>query len=147
MAEQMTEFRLSVAGIVQAEFAGDGVNVRADKLHDSLGFDGPVAAAYPERQQTGEDGISEHMLVMVQLFRRYSLEIDPQQRVDPALIESWVGRLQRALAAADDPEQEGIWYYNVAGVEYPDDPTGNKSRALIAIEGFGNGPRMFETAG
>lgn len=145
MPAPITEFRQAVKAIVSTEFAADGLSVRDDKLHASLGHAGPVAAIYPELEKPGEAGIDQVMLVVVQLFRRYDLQIDPEQRVDPALIEGWVHRLQTAFAAAADPMTQGIWYFNVAAVEYPDDPTENKSRAVLAIEGYGNGPRMVET--
>lgn len=141
----ITEFRQSVKAIVEAEFTPENLHVRNDKLHDSLGNEGPIAGIYPEREQPGDSGVHQNMLVVVQVFGRYELNIDPWQTVDPAKIEGWAWRLQRAFEQGMGPGSEKVWYWNVADIGYPDDPTGNKTRFVMALMGFSPLASLVET--
>lgn len=145
MSAPITEFRASVKSIVDIEFSAEGLVARNDKLHESLGHDGAVASVYPNQQAPGESGIVQNMLVTVQLYNRYDLEVDPEQRVDPAVIEGWVHRFERAVQAATDPNTDHVYYYNIVFIEYPPDPTDNISRAHIQILGYGDNAALIET--
>lgn len=145
MPAAITEFRQQVKTIVEDEFAPEGLTVRNDKLHDSLGWDGAVSAVYPSAEAPGDATIVQNMLVVVQVFQRYELNVDPEQRVDPAKIEEWAWRLQRAFKQDMGPGTEKVWYWNVAHIEYPDDPTGNKTRFVMSLEGYTSNASLIET--
>lgn len=149
MAAPITLFRQHVMTIVQTEFAPEAIPVRSDKLHDSVGHDGSVAAVYPDAEAAGESGIHQNILVYVQVYGRYDLEIDPNQTVDPAKIEGWSWRLQRRIQQTPDLGQidtnSQLWYFNVVAINYPDDPTGNKTRFIMALEGYSPLGSLVET--
>lgn len=141
----ITEFREAVKALVTAEFTAEGFPVKSDKLADSVGHDGPMAAVYPEREAPGESGVSQAMLVVVQVYNRYELNVDEYQTVDPAVIEGWAWRLLRSFKGNSSPSTNKVWWFNVAMIEYPDDPTGNKTRFLMHIEGHAPNAQLEET--
>lgn len=148
MASPLTEFRAHVKGLVQTEFAAEGFPVYDDKLHESMGHEGAVAGVYPEYEMLHENGMTQRLFVAVQVFRRYTLEVNPEQRVDPAKIEDWSWRLQRRFKdelspGFGGPERTG--FFTVARIDYPDDPTGNKSRFVMLLMGHGDAGSLAET--
>lgn len=146
MAAALTEMRAAIQATVEAEFAAEALDVRSDKLHESLGADGAVAGVYPEGEMPHSSGVIQVMRVVVQVYMRWDPQIDPQQRVDPALIEEWSWRLQRRMLDESKTSTDKVSYYNVAEITYPDDPTGNKTRFDMALEGFGPNASLTETA-
>lgn len=141
----ITIMRQAIMGAITAEFAADGIAVHSDKLHDSLGDEGPVAGVYPDREAPGTAGIDSDMVIMVQVFRTYVRDIDPRQQVDPAEIEEWAWRLQRRFRDESTVNDPKAWWWNVRDIDYPDDPTGNKSRFVMTLVGYGPNATIVET--
>jgi hypothetical protein len=146
MAAAITELRNAVKATVAAEFAAEGFEVVSDKLHDAVGTDRAIAAVFPEGERPHSSGIVSAFLVSVQVFARWDPQIDPNQRVDPALIEGWAWRLQRRINPESAVNSANLSYYVVNDVIYPDDPTGNKTRFVMGITGYGHSPSLGETS-
>jgi hypothetical protein len=115
-------------------------------MHEMMGSEGARAAVYPLRERPGEAGIVEAMLVQVQVFDQYDLEIDPAQAVDPAKIERWAWRLQRRMKPESSIDTDKVYWYNVAEIIYPPDPTDNITRFVMTLEGFSPNPQFMETS-
>jgi hypothetical protein len=144
-----TTVRARLIALLEKEFEDDGVTIRSDRLHESLGTEAPVGGVYPA--QAGENpknGVILESTVHVQLFRRWTAEVNPKQAVDPGAIEEWAERLRRACQ--DDNEAVGdkyLWFYSVIKVEYPPDPSGNISRLLATVLARAQNPALVETTG
>jgi hypothetical protein len=149
MSAPITQLRAALKAVIDNEFAPEGIVAEDDKLHGSVAWDSHRAAIYPERTRlsTKDELIGENYVV-VQLYRQYDREINPEQSVDPAAIEGFVFRFQTACQAAlGAPEStDGLWYYKILAIDYPDDPTGNRTRAHISVLGYGNNPALVETS-
>jgi hypothetical protein len=143
-----TVAREEVIAALNAEFAGE-VDFISDKLDDSLGSDGNYGAVYPylEEPQLGQLNVWDSRMV-IQLFLQWDKVVDPHQQVDPAIIEQMAERLKRALQG--DPSSGNtphFWYMNIIRIEYPDDPTGNKTRLEAIVEASGQNSAIIETSG
>jgi hypothetical protein len=147
MAAAPTLLRQAVGTVIGTEFAAEGIVVRPDKLHESLGQGTPIAGSYPEGERPHASGIVATTVITVQVFMAWDPQIDPTQAVDPALIEAWSWRFQRAVKTAAMPNVQNLSYYNVAEILYPDDPTGNKTRFYATVIGYGANPSIGETTG
>lgn len=145
MAAPITEFRQRIAQVLRDEFTAEGLSVLDDRLDESLGTDGDIAAVYPEAEAPGEGMVDQVFLIGVQVFMRYDLQVDPRQRVDPAKIEGWAHRFQRALRGNSSPGTQNAWWFNLARLDYPNDPTGNKTRFVAMLEGHGPSASLAET--
>ncbi len=146
MSAAITELRAAVKATLETEFAAENFEVRDDKLHDSMGIERAIAAVFPEGERRHSSGVVGMFLVSAQVFMRWDPQIDPAQVVDPGLIEAWAWRLQRRMQAESSVNSANISYYVVNEVIYPDDPTGNKSRFVMGIAGFGHNPSIGETS-
>lgn len=146
MAAGLTELRGAIKATIETEFAVENFEVLNDKLHESLGTEKAIAAVYPEAERPHSSGIVSAFLVSVQVFMRWDPQIDPTQIVDPALIESWAWRLQRRMHTASNVNLPNVSYYVVNDVIYPDDPTGNKTRFVMGLTGYGHSPSLSETS-
>jgi hypothetical protein len=60
--------------------------------------------------------------------------------VNPFPITDMADRLRRAVesAAASVTGTPEVWYFKVDATEYPDDPTGNKTRFEMTVTAFGD---------
>lgn len=143
-----TSARDALILILATEFATDGFPVLSDKLHGSLGADRTVIGVYPERTvaSPGQKLVAEMSLV-VQFYGKYDLKVDPRQAVDARWIEERAERFRRALRPNTDPRTGELWYFSLDRMEYPDDPTGNKSRFEAYITARGNNTALIETTG
>ena len=81
------------------------------------------------------------MSIMVQFYGKWQKMVNPDQRVDPALIESYAERLRQAVKSGD-PKTDQVWYYRIISVTYVDDPTGNKTRFEANIMAIGTNPAI-----
>lgn len=145
MAAPITELRGFVKAAVEAEFAAEGFPVYDDRMHEAAAFDHARAAVYPMRETPGEATITESLFVVVQVFDRVDLQIDPTQLVDPSRVEGWAWRLQRRMKTASHTNTEHVYWLNVRGIEYPPDPTDNITRFEMLIEGFAPNSQYMET--
>lgn len=147
-----TAMRNFVRDALNAEFAADEITFIDDKLHPSLGSDGPVAGVYPaEDVDMPSQQLVLEMTCYVQLFLKWDKEINPEQIVDPAPIEEAAERIRRALEAAE-PNSAGtadvhLWEAHVTRVSYPHDPTGNMTRLEATVFGRAQNSALTRTAG
>jgi hypothetical protein len=144
-----TVARQRLIALLEAEFGGDGVTVKSDKLNESLAQDGHLAGVYPATATENQrQAIELDTVVYVQLFRQWNNLIDATQEVDPADIEEWAERFRRAcqgdLGTVGD---QHVWYFNVQRIEYPPDPSGNISRLLATVVVTGENSALLETSG
>jgi predicted secreted protein len=136
--------------VLNKEFETDEIVFKDDKIHDSLGQEGPVGGCYPD--EAGEffnDAQVLETTVTVQLFGEWTAKVDPEQTVSPGLVEERAERIRRACKEDEvgAPGTEHLWYYRVIHVTYPDDPTGNKTRLLATVLAFSQNAGLVETNG
>lgn len=145
-----TALRKRIIEVLNTEFTADAIGFISDKLNSSLGQNGPVGAVYPgPAEEMMNQGMVLIVVSYVQLFHQWSPEVNPNQAVDPTLIETDAERIRRALHTADvtDPGTEHLWFYRVTKVEYPHDPTGNISRLEATVVASSQNASLTETTG
>lgn len=130
MSAPATLVRGRVKEVVEAEFSGEGYTVEDDKLPRAAGRDGVARlACYPEMErQSFRDANVLDIAVVLQFYLPYTAEPDETIAYDPGLIEAVADRLRRAFKEQSDGTTEDFWFLHLTTVEYPDDPTGNRSR-------------------
>lgn len=134
-----TLVRQQLKSIVSSEFAAENVKIYDDRLHASLGSEGNVCGLYPRREiEWSRDVNVLEIEVVVQMFSRYNLEVDPHQTVNPAKIEDWADRFRTATNALSQINDPNCWFFRVVEVTYPPDPTGNITRFEAVIRAYGN---------
>lgn len=151
MATQVTdafsELALIIENVVLDEFDDETYLIfNRDRIHESVGSDGRLYVAISPEIDRDED-IELLMEVTIQFYDAYSLEIDPMQTVDPAVITNKAERLRRALAAVRTTGTSHLWFFDVINTRYPNDPTGNKSRFEMTLRARGNNSGLIETIG
>jgi hypothetical protein len=150
MAAPETEARKALIDMLAAEFAAEGFPIKDDKVHRSAGASGTVLGVYPNRTTSSQrDRYVSEMEMVVQLYGQYDLKVDPQQAISPSRIEEFADRFRNALRTRNpDPRSPGVWYFTLERIEYPDDPTGNKTRFEATLTARGNnGALLSETTG
>lgn len=137
-----------LAGIIDAEFAAEGLVTEHDCLHDSIGWEGARICVYPE-METPMPGrmIQEDVTVYVKYLGQYDKQINPEQSVDPRPTTVIAERLRRAINAAADARTANLWYFNLMDIMYPKDPTGNKTRFVARIVAYSQNSGIIETTG
>jgi hypothetical protein len=140
----------ALAQILNTEFAAEGIIATHDNLHDALGRNSrevgiaPVEDVVNTRNATANETWAE-----VKFYDFWKQEISPSTAVDPRVITNYAERFRRACRAAiaTDPHTGVLWYFDVVRVQYPNDPTGNKSRFVATVKGYGNNSGLVETTG
>ena len=145
MASAATTVRQQVIDIVEAEFAAEGLTVAHDKLTRAAGKDGATeAAVYPESEYERIGQVVELVVpVVLQIYMAYDAEPDETIAVDPSIIEDYGNRLREAFRTQSSGNTGDMWFLRLQRVDYPDDPTGNKTRLEARIEGRGNNMASF----
>jgi hypothetical protein len=148
-----TRLRERLIDALTAEFSTEGIKFLNDKLHDSKGREGNIGAVYPgpSQVQSGNELILEPT-AYIQLFGKWTAEVDPDKTIDPTPIEEWAERIRRACQAdgvegADGDADEHLWFYSVTRIDYPPDPGGNISRLLVTVVGKAQNPALIQTTG
>lgn len=136
--------------IIEGEFAAETVEVRDDKLHDSIGwsYDHPVVGLYPDIEVPLPSNANvQTSAIVVQFFNPYEKKIDPEQTVDPKTILALAHRFRQAVYTSEraDAGTASLWFLRIEGIAYPDDPTGNKSRFVAQVRGWGDNAELIET--
>lgn len=140
-----TEARATLKSILQATFTVDGFTVQDDHLHESLGIEGTRIGTSPVRTvPSSRDNSVAEMFILVQFYGKWNPRIDPNQSVDPATIEGFADRFRKALRTGD-PNTDGVWYFALQSITYPEDPTGNKTRFEATVIARGNNTALLET--
>lgn len=143
-----TEARAALKAIIDAEFAVEGFTVLNDRLHESLGNNGTRLGISPNRERllSGNDTVLT-VEIFFQFYGKWNEEIDPTTKVDPAKFENYAERFRRAIEAASHVGDSHLWYFRLLEVNYPPDPTGNKSRFEATLLGYGNNAALVESTG
>jgi hypothetical protein len=139
MASAETNVRNAVIDIVENEFSSEGWTVAHDKLGRSAGKDGDAFACSPER--SGENPRNVLMLevdVLLQVYLKFEPVPDENIAVDPTAIESAADRLRTAFQDESGGTGSDMWFLRLRRIEFPDDPTGNKTRLEAHITGWAN---------
>lgn len=138
---------LGVIDIFNAEFAAEGFQMVADDLHESMGRRRvDVAIAPSEDVRMSGNALVQETWVEVKFYDLWSEKIDPATVVNPFKITAYAERFRRALQrSATDPATGMVWYFDVMRIQYPRDPTGNKSRFVATIRAYGNNSALVET--
>lgn len=148
VTSQMTSARSAIAAALTTEFAAEGFTPVNDRLHESMGGDGRtrIGTSPIRSRPMPSNKLVQVSEVLVQFYGKWKKEIDPETRVDPAAIENYVERFLRRMRTSD-PGTGTVWYFDVAEVTYPNDPTGNKTRFEARVNAYGNNPAHIETTG
>lgn len=141
-----TEARNQLMSLLNAEFAPEALTAEDDKLHASLGWEGPRIGVYPDQSETMmSNNFVRDTTIVVQFYAQYDKQIDPEQSVSPSLIEGYADRFRNKLRGGD-VNTAANWYFKLSRILFPDDPTGNKTRfeAWVVARG-NNGSQIVET--
>jgi hypothetical protein len=145
-----TAIRQRLIALIEAEFAPEALEVRSDRLNESLATDKHLGGVFPSQaSESNRNGLVLDSIVVVQLFRQWDNKLDPKQSVDPAAIEEWAERLRRAVAVDIDavPGDEHLWFYRVLKIDYNPDPSGNITRLQATVLADAQNSALVETAG
>ena len=116
--------------ILDAEFTDLNIVTQHDNLHESLGYMGTVVGVAPEYERPqGTNAVVNEIYLKVKFYGMFIKDVDNQQSVDPRVAATWAERFRRAVQAQRvGSRPTTLWYMAVTSVDYPKDPTGNKSR-------------------
>jgi len=141
MANGYETLATALKAIIDTEFAVEGFVAIHDRLHESVGHNRTAIGISPENWRPWtNDRNTKFTYLLVQFYHRYDLEIDPEQVVNPIVVTNYCERLERAIQTtqASTPGTSEVWYFDVDSVDFPQDPTGNKSRFHMIVLGRGN---------
>lgn len=141
---------IAIQQIIAIEFATEGFTAILDNLHESLGRERvDIGIAPIEDYPQGTNELLQETFVEVRFYDLWTQEISPDTVVNPARITGFAERLKKALRRADamDPGTDQVWYFSVRRTQYPNDPTGNKTRFHMTIRAFGNNAGLIESTG
>lgn len=152
MPAQVTELRAAIKSLIETEFATEitgGWQVWDDRLHGSLGFDGVARFGLSPELEVPQatDSLVKQPEILVQFYGAYDKKVDPYQDIDPATVENVADRLMRSMKDNNDVGTDRLWFFKWLGTTYINDPTGNKTRFHMRIQGYGNNPSLIETTG
>lgn len=141
MASPMTDARARVKAIIAAVYTAEGWTAGDDKFGRSKGMGeahGTASISVTpdyERERFGKAYILD-LGILVQFYLGYDAEPDETISRDSTIIEGYADRLRAAFAGAGSRVDVGdAWYLRLTGIEYPEDPTGNKTRFEATIVG------------
>lgn len=146
MASAYETLATALKAIIDAEFAAEQFVAVHDRLHESLGATRTEIGISPENWRPMPNQRSIKLTyVLVQFYNRYDLDIDPTQKVDPLVIAGYAERLESAIQTtqASTPGTGEMWYFDVESVDFPQDPTGNKSRFHMVVLGRGDNAALI----
>lgn len=134
--------------ILDAEFA-PAVAVH-DNLHESLGYQRAEIGIAPLRDVPRSSSmIMQETWVEVKYYDLWDPQINNEQSVNPQIITAKAHRFREALRT-EQVTFEGspdVWFFDLTNIEYPNDPTGNKTRFVATIRAFGDNAALVETRG
>lgn len=142
MPSPATLVRQRVKEVFEAEFADRNWTVENDKLLRAHGYRGvDRIACFPEAERERPGRVDQlEIPVVLQVYLAFNPDIDEEQAVDPSIIEGIGDRLRRAFHDNSSGNTNDLWFLRLSRIEYPDDPTGNKSRLEAYIIGFAANP-------
>lgn len=138
-----------VMQVFNDEFEPEGFTMIPDKLHEALGRRAVAAGIAPVEDVTSPgNALVQETYIEVRLYDLWTEEIDPETQINPFRITAFAERLRNALRVtrATDVGTGDVWFFDVRRTQYPDDPTGNKSRFHMVIRAYGNNSTLVETS-
>lgn len=142
------QLALILKTVLDTEFADLEIDAQHDNLHESLGIGKRAVGIAPMRDvPVDRNAVAQHTYAEVKFFDRWDPKIDPGQKVDPREITQKAERFRDALrrTRATDPGTGEVWFFEILSVEYPNDPTGNKTRFSARVRAWGNNGGLIET--
>lgn len=134
--------------IINATYAAEGWKAEHDDLHDSLGYTGTRIGISPLRQLPAPgNGVILQTAIQVKFLGTYYKDVNNEQQVDPRIVADYAERFRRALFGPPIAPNQHHWYFNLTGIEYPRDPTGNVTRFVAALTAWSQNPEIVETTG
>lgn len=149
VSDPYTELSDVLEEVVTEEFSPDHpyLDVRHDRLHESLGTDGRTYVGLFPSPSNFTNGVIRNVGIVVQFYDAFEARIDPQQQVDPRRITAKSTRLLNALRDRRTVGTSSTWFFNVEGIDYPKDATGNMTRFEMTITSMGQNTGLLETTG
>lgn len=150
MASPFEAVASAIIGVFNTEFAVEQFTMIPDELHESLGRKRvDVGIAPVEDLVQTSNGIVQETWVEIKFYDRWKQEISPDTQINPYIITGYADRLRNALRVAriQDPGTDQVWFFEVRRVQYPRDPTGNKSRFIMTVRALGSNSNLVETTG
>lgn len=140
MADPYAETAAAIEAILSDEFAAEQPTIIHDRIHESLGLKGIEIGIEPMNwaRQITNANVKETFL-LVRFYDMWYKDVDPYQQVDPRRITGFADRFEHAVQrrVASIPGTDNVWWFEVTRIEFPDDPTGNKSRFHATIRAYG----------
>jgi hypothetical protein len=142
MAAPATSARERVSQIVEAEFSAESVTVESDKIPRAAGRDGRTrVACSPNYEAEVRTNVNElEVSLLLQYYLPFVAEPDEHIAVDPTTIEAVADRLRRAFRTQSGGMTADMWFLRLRRIDFPDDPTGNKSRLEAQITAWCENP-------
>lgn len=136
--------------IIDTEFAAEGITAVHDNLHESLGLRRVSVGIAPVRDAPNDTrSVAGNFTVEIRFYDLWDKKVDPEQSVNPIKITGYAERLKKSIQQSqiDYPGTGEVWFFQWVGTEYPDDPTGNKTRFHMTVRSWGNNTALVETSG
>lgn len=142
-----SEVATIIKGAFDTEFAPEGLTLSLDCINEALGYDRMHAGISPTTEIPGPDNYEvKETYVEVQFFGKWNKQVNPDQRVDPTAITDYAERFRKAMRGLLGQGGTGnLWFFDIHAIEYPRDPTGNKTRFVATICAYGNNTHIIET--
>jgi hypothetical protein len=149
MASAFETTATALKQIIDTEFAPEGITAIFDNLHESLGRTRVSVGIAPlEDVPKSDNALVNETWVEVKFYDLWKTEITPETVVNPVKITGYAERFRDACrrSQATDPHTGMVWFFDIRRIQYPNDPTGNKSRFVATIRAFGNNSGLVETS-
>jgi hypothetical protein len=95
----------------------------------------------------GQNYLIKETWMEVRFYGIYQKIVDPNLPVDPRIVANYAERFRRALqdAVVSTTGVDAMWYFQLVDIEYPRDPTGNRTRFVARLRAWGNNSALVET--
>lgn len=141
-----TEAANRLETIINATFLAEGWKAEHDDLHDSLGYSGTRIGISPLRELPQPNvGVTIQTTIQVKFLGTYYKDVNNEQRVDPRIVANYAERFRRALYGPPISPNDHHWFFQLTGIEYPRDPTGNATRFVATVVAFSQNTGLTET--
>jgi hypothetical protein len=146
MASAFEQVATAIIAAFNTEFAPEGLTMIPDRLHESLGRYRMAAGISPdeERPRSADRNTSEFYFT-VQFFGLWDDTVDPGTQINPFQVTGYAERFKTALRDASFAASGDVWFFDIDRLQYPPDPTDNKSRFVATIRAYGNNTNLLET--
>jgi hypothetical protein len=138
----------ALKSIIDTEFAAEGITAIHDQLHEALGLNRVTVGIAPTSKYRGpNNNVVNLIAVEIRFYDLWDKEVDPEQTVNPMKITAYANRLERALqqSQANYPGSPEVWYFDWVRTDFPNDPTGNKTRFHMQVQAHGDNTSLVET--